>query len=189
MADGTDVYILQLHYYNQKELNIPMFMESLVHGRQTTDIRATAQELANILPNLLAAHGLSGCDTVAPRYGIGKKKILKTLKQGNHSLSCLGDSYANRPDVVKQATSFMLACYGVPKLDSMIQQTYGKQVLEEKAAPCLSCVHCLLQTQLSWKTRKGHISIYAYGNMHSISMSLTSILYNMGRLRINPLKF
>ena len=25
------------------------------------------------------------------------------------------------PDVVKQATSFMLACYGVPKLDSMTQ--------------------------------------------------------------------
>ena len=48
-------------------------------------------------------------------------KILKTLKQGNHSLSCLGDSYANWPDVVKQATSFMLACYGVPKLDSMTQ--------------------------------------------------------------------
>ena len=30
MADDTDVYILLLHYYNQKELNIPMFMESPV---------------------------------------------------------------------------------------------------------------------------------------------------------------
>ena len=27
MDDDTDVYILLLHYYNQKELNIPMFME------------------------------------------------------------------------------------------------------------------------------------------------------------------
>ena len=121
MADDTDVYILLLHYYNQKELNIPMFMESSVHRRQTIDIRATAKEHANILPNLLAAHGLSGCDTVAPCYGTGKMKILKTLKQGNHSLSYLGDSNANWPDVVKQATSFMLACYGVPKLDSMTQ--------------------------------------------------------------------
>ena len=121
MADDTDVYILLLHYYNQKELNIPMFMESPVHRRQTIDIRATAKEHANILPNLLADHGLSGCDTVAPCYGIGKMKILKTLKQRNHSLSCLGVSNANWPDVVKQATSFMLACYGVPKLDSMTQ--------------------------------------------------------------------
>ena len=121
MFDDTDVYILLLHYYNQKELNIPMFMESSVHRRQTTDITATAKEHANLLPNLLAAHGLSGCDTVTPCYGIGKMKILKTLKQGNHSLSCLGDSNANWPDVVKQATSFMLACYGVPKLNSMTQ--------------------------------------------------------------------
>ena len=92
MADDTDVYILLLHYYNQKELNIPMFMEFPVHGRQTIDIKPTVKDHANILPNLLAAHGLSGCDTVAPCYGIGKMKILKTLKQGNHSLSCLGDS-------------------------------------------------------------------------------------------------
>ena len=101
MADDTDVYFLLLHYYNQKELNIPVFMESSVHGRQTIDIRATAKEHANILPNLLEAHGLSGCDTVALCYGTGKMKILKTLKQGNHSLSCLGDSNANWPDVVQ----------------------------------------------------------------------------------------
>ena len=53
MADDTDVYILLIQYYNQKELNIPMFMEFHVHGRQTTDIRATAKEHANSLPNLL----------------------------------------------------------------------------------------------------------------------------------------
>ena len=52
MADDTDVYILLLHYYNQKELNIPVFMEFPVHGRQTIGIRATAKEHANILPNL-----------------------------------------------------------------------------------------------------------------------------------------
>ena len=50
-----------------------------------------------------------------------KTENTKTLKQGNHSLSCLGDSNANWPDVVKQETSFMLACYGVPKLDSMTE--------------------------------------------------------------------
>ena len=48
-------------------------------------------------------------------------KIPKTLKQGNYSLSCLGDSSANWPDGVKPAASFMLACYDVPKLDSMTQ--------------------------------------------------------------------
>ena len=152
MADDTDVYILLLHYYNQKELNIPMFMESSVHRRQTIDIRATAKEHANILPNLLAAHGESGSDTVAPCYGIGKMKILKTLKQGNHSLSCLGDSNANWPDVVKQD----LSCLPVMVFQNLTawhrqEQINGKQELGEEAAPCLSYVPCLLQTQLSWK--------------------------------------
>ena len=119
MVDDTDVYILTLHYYSQKELNILMLMESPVHGRQTIDIRVTAKEHANILPNLIADYVLSGCDTVVPCYSIGKMKILKILKQGNHSLSCLGDSNGNWPDVVTQATSFKLACYGVPKLDSI----------------------------------------------------------------------
>ena len=104
-----------------RKLNIPMFMKYPVHGRQTIDNRATAKEHANILPNLLAVHGLSGCNTIAPCYAIAKMKILKTLKEGNHPLSCLGDSNVNWLDVVKQVTSFMLACYGVPKLDSMTQ--------------------------------------------------------------------
>ena len=72
MADDNDVYILLLHYYNQKKLNIPMFMESSVHGRQTIDIKATAKEHANILPNLLAAHGLLGCDTCYHVMVLGK---------------------------------------------------------------------------------------------------------------------
>ena len=89
MVDDTDIYNLLLHYYNQKELNISMFMVFSVHRIQTIDIRATAKGHANILPNLLASHGLSGCDTVAPGYVTGKMKILKTLKQGNHSKALL----------------------------------------------------------------------------------------------------
>ena len=31
MAGEADVYIMLLHYYNQKELNMPMFMEDKLH--------------------------------------------------------------------------------------------------------------------------------------------------------------
>ena len=167
-----------------------MFMESSVHGRLTTDIRSTAKEHANILPNLLAAHGLSGCDTVAPCYGIGKMKILKTLKQGYHSLSCLGDSNANWPDVVKQATSFMLACYGVPKLDSMTQaRTNQWKTRAGRGSSSMPKLCSKPSTDpVFMEELKRALSRYAYGNMHSISISLTSILYSMGGLRIKPLK-
>ena len=121
---------------------------------------------------------------------LGKWKILKTLRQGNHSFSCLGDLKANCQMLWNRQH---LSCLPVMVFQNLTawhrqEQTYGKQELGEEAAPCLSYIPCLLRTQLSWKTWKGHISRYAYGNMHSISMSLTSILYNMGGLRIKPLK-
>ena len=61
--------------------------------------------------DLLACHALSGCDTVACYFGISKVKALKTLRAG-FSLSCLGNIHASFPDVRKQATEFVGACYG-----------------------------------------------------------------------------
>ena len=43
------------------------------------------------MPDLLAVHGLTGCDTVAQCYGIGKGVALKVLRSQVHSLSHLGD--------------------------------------------------------------------------------------------------
>ena len=41
-------------------------------------------------------------------------------------MHCLGDSSVNWPDVVKHATSLLLACYGLPKLDNMTQRSERK---------------------------------------------------------------
>ena len=58
ICDDTDVFLLLLHYYHQ-------LMEGTTSQRTTTDIAATVKKHANIVPQLLAAHALSGCDTVA----------------------------------------------------------------------------------------------------------------------------
>ena len=42
----------------------------------TIGIKATAIEHRNIIPDLLAAHALSGCDTTACYFGIGKGTIV-----------------------------------------------------------------------------------------------------------------
>ena len=39
---------------------------------------------------ILPVHALTGCDTVACCYGIGKGTALKVLRTGSHSLSLLG---------------------------------------------------------------------------------------------------
>ena len=88
-----------------------MVMESHIHGRSVIDICRTVKNEEQIAHDLLACHALSGCDTVACYFGIGKVKALKTLRAG-FSLSCLGDIHASFPDVTKQATLFVGAWYG-----------------------------------------------------------------------------
>ena len=109
VADDTDVWTLLLHHYLEQNLNIPIIMQSPIQGRSVIDIKATTVQYVDIIPNLLAGHALSGCDTVAGYFGIGKKKMFTTIKQ--HSLSLLGDFEAPWSEVVKQATQFTLATY------------------------------------------------------------------------------
>lgn len=72
------------------------------------------------MPDLLAAHGLTGRDTVAQCYGISKGITLKVLRTKAHPLNHLGDVSRTLADVTKQAT-FMLACYGQSQCHSMTE--------------------------------------------------------------------
>ena len=51
------------------------------------DINASVDKNRTIMDDLLAAHGLTGCDTVAMYHGIGKGVTLKVLKTGKLSHS------------------------------------------------------------------------------------------------------
>ena len=110
MADDTDVWALLLHHYFEQNIDIPIIMQSPIHGRSVIDIKATTAKYSDLIPNLLAGHSLSGCDTVAGCFGVGKKKMLNVIKQ--HSLSLLGDINVPWPDVIRQATQFAVATYG-----------------------------------------------------------------------------
>lgn len=85
-------------------------MVSPIHGRTVLDICAAVEKHRTIVPDLLAAHGLTGCDTVGTYFGIGKGVALRTLKSGC-SLSHLGEADKSVEEVMPQCTSFMLACY------------------------------------------------------------------------------
>ena len=83
LADDTDVYALIIHYYLQEGLQSPMVMESPIKDRKIIDIRATVEKHHDIIP---AGHALTGCDTVAACYGVGKGKMLKVLRKHVASL-------------------------------------------------------------------------------------------------------
>ncbi len=118
LADDTDVYALLLYHYLQQGLQLPMVMKSPIKERTVIDIRATVEKQRAMIPSLLACHALSGCDTVAACFGVGKGKMLKVLKKGV-SVDMIGDIQADWSDVMEQATKFTAACYGQPKATSM----------------------------------------------------------------------
>ena len=119
VAEDTDVYILLLYYYQAESLSIPMKMKSTQTGRAFIDIAATGRKLGDLVPELLPAHALTGCDTVPMCHGIGKSKMLRTVKAKKYSLSLLGN--ACMEDVINQAMAFMCNCYGVSDTVSMTE--------------------------------------------------------------------
>ena len=64
--------------------NLPekMYMISAKSHRLVIDIDATVIGNRDILPCLLEAYVLSGCDSVCACYGIGKGTVISTLRNG-----------------------------------------------------------------------------------------------------------
>ena len=128
ISDDTDVFVLLLHHYVMQKLTVEVIMESSYKDRKTIDIRATAKEHRYIIPDLLAAHAISGCDTTASYFGIGKGTVVKTLKTQASTLSLLGDPNANIEDVLQQSCKFIAACYSVTGGDQITMSSVRQKV-------------------------------------------------------------
>ena len=73
---------------------------------------------------MLAAHVISGCDTVSTLYGIGKGTVLKILKSRNKTLNKLGNTEEPFGEVMQQCTAFISSCYGYPNENDMSSLRY-----------------------------------------------------------------
>ena len=81
LSDDTDVFILLIHFLYTGDLTTQVYMQSTSYDPNTViDINKTYEEHIDVVPNILAAHALSGCDTVGAYFGIGKSTVVKTLK-------------------------------------------------------------------------------------------------------------
>jgi len=72
-------YVLLLRYYLEDGLTLLVTMESPIKDRVVVDIGKTVKKHQNIITEILAAHALSGCDTVACCFGIGENTVLKVV--------------------------------------------------------------------------------------------------------------
>lgn len=140
ISDDTDVFVLLLYFYWSENLQSTMTMQSPIKGRSCIDIKETCNRHSDIVPSILALHALTGCDSVAATYGIGKTKAIKVSRQG-YTLDLLGQSKADLYDVVKQSTDFMAACYGCKTQCSSMtecrQQLWAEKTGKSTAAPKL----------------------------------------------------
>ena len=107
----THVFVLLAHYFAEESLSVSLIMESSSRSRSSIDIGVTVTKHSDIVPQLIAAHAVSGCDTVGCYHGIGKTKVVKALSAGI-ALNHFGDPKASLDDVMKESTHFIGACYG-----------------------------------------------------------------------------
>ncbi len=103
-----------------RDITWHVMMTSPFRGRTAIDINASTDKNREIMDDLLAVHGRTGCDTVATYHWIGKGVTLKLLRSGKLSLSKVRDITLSVEDALVQATSFMLSCYGRPECTSLI---------------------------------------------------------------------
>ena len=82
ISDDTDVFVLLSYFYFKLDLRSSILMQLTTQSRYLIDIGSTVAKNIDIIPRLLAAHALSGCDTAAPYHGIGKLKVIKKLREG-----------------------------------------------------------------------------------------------------------
>ena len=72
----------------------------MTYGRACLDIPETVKMHPAFITQILAIHAISGCDTVAACYGIGKITTVTISKKGFH-LNSLGAVDVLWDDVVK----------------------------------------------------------------------------------------
>ena len=118
ICDDTDVFVLLIYFYHSLGLTCTLTMESTGCERALIDIGASVEKHKDISPYLPGAHALTGCDTVAQCFMIGKATALKTLRAGIH-LPSLGNIEAHIDDIVNECTAFKARCYGSYRTDSM----------------------------------------------------------------------
>lgn len=84
VAVDTDIFVLLLHfcYHGDISASTSVLMVSPIRGRSVIDINATIDQHRGIIPDLLATHRITGCDTAATYFGIGKTMALRVLRAG-----------------------------------------------------------------------------------------------------------
>ena len=117
ISDDTDVLVILAHHIHKQtgalSGDLALFVESCSSGpgHNVISVNDVVRKHQKIMPNLLAAHALTGCDTVSSFSGIGKASTLKTLPKFTGQLK-LGNLTASTEEVTDSCLEFVCLLYG-----------------------------------------------------------------------------
>ena len=118
ISDDTDVFILLVHFTNALDVSSTILMEVTSGKRTGININETVEKHAHIVPFILPVHALSGCDNAPQLFGIGKTKVVNTLKK-SFRLNELGNLTSDFDHILAESTSFICpACYSAKEESS-----------------------------------------------------------------------
>ena len=92
ITDDTDIFILLLRFCHLRKISYNVLMVSPIRESAVLDINASPEKHGAVFSDLLAGHCISGCDTVASHFGIGKGITLKVRRSETHRLDLLGNT-------------------------------------------------------------------------------------------------
>ena len=173
LCDDTDVFALLVYFFSREQLQSSVMMESPIHGRSCIDIKETARQHDAIIPAILPLHALTGCDSFAATYGLGKTEAITVARKG-YTLDLLGQPMADIDKVVKQATVFIAACYGLKTPCSSMTDCRQQQWAQKIGNPqqLQSSAVCHLQLRHLNRISVEHITKSLCGIVLSVEIPL-----------------
>ena len=82
----------------------------------TTSINEAIKKYKSVVPSILAAHALTGCDSVPKLYGIGKAEEINALKPV--SLSVFENPESSEAEEIHNSKRFIARSYGIDNKNS-----------------------------------------------------------------------
>ena len=92
ICDDTDVFALLLHFVAEMKPKGQLCMCSPVKDRAVINIIQSVKVHTSIVPNLLDLNTLTGANTPAGTFGIGKIKALKVARTARIPLHAIRDT-------------------------------------------------------------------------------------------------
>ena len=144
ICEDTGVFVILIHHYRQQRLSekvppVDVLTQYPPSAQTATSIPKTIESLPSaVLSSVLAAHVLSGCDTVPQLFGIGNKKVIKLLKGQDNNANGIEQLGNTDPDIPWDNTergciSFICGLYGNSGNKTLAEMRYSKWVEKSKS--------------------------------------------------------